>query len=210
MSQISLPFDWTGEGGVAEFLVSDANALAVRHLEGWRDWPIHAGIVSGPRRSGKSILGRHFARLSGGSVIDDAETAGDEPLFHAWNRAQLEHRPLLLVSEHPPSQWNVALPDLRSRLAAAPHVRIAEPDEGLVLALVERGLMRAGAAWAADLPLWLHSRVERSYSAVAAVLECLTTASVSSGRKISVPFARETLQGAGLLPIVRQGREPDA
>lgn len=210
MSQISLPFDWTGEGGAAEFLVSEANAMAVRHLEGWEGWPIHAGIVSGPPRSGKSTLGRHFERLSGGSVIDDADRAGDEPLFHAWNRAQVQHRPLLLISQFPPQQWNVALPDLRSRLAAAPHVRIEEPDEGLVLALIERGLIRAGAAWAPDLPLWLHSRIERSYSAVAAVLECLTTASLSSGRKISVPYAREALQNAGLLPIVPPGPRPDA
>ena len=35
MSQISLPFEWQGQG--EEFLVSGANQLAVAHLERWRD-----------------------------------------------------------------------------------------------------------------------------------------------------------------------------
>ncbi len=202
MSQISLPFDWTGQGGGQDFLVSDANAIAVRHLEGWRGWPVQTSVLSGPPRSGKSTLGRLFARISGGEVIDDAEGAGDEPLFHAWNRAQLDQRPLLLIADHAPQHWTVALPDLRSRLSAAPHVQIEEPDEPLVLALIERGLTRAGAAWAPDLPLWLHKRIERSYAAVAAVVDCLNAASLSSSRKISVQFARETLQKAGFLPIL--------
>lgn len=202
MSQISLPFDWTGQGGSNDFLVSEANALAVRHLEGWRDWPVQTSVLSGPPRSGKSALGRLFARISGGEVIDDAEGAGDEPLFHAWNRAQLDQRPLLLIAGHAPQHWTVALPDLRSRLSAAPHVRIDEPDDALALALIERGLTRAGAAWSADVPQWLHKRIERSYAAIAAVVDCLNTASLSSSRKISVQFARESLQNAGFLPIL--------
>jgi hypothetical protein len=202
MSQISLPFDWTGREGGQDFLVSDANALAVRHLEGWRDWTVQTSILSGPPRSGRSTLGRMFAQISGGAVIDDAEGAGDEPLFHAWNRAQLDRRPLLLIALHPPQHWAVALPDLRSRLSAAPHLRIEEPDEALALALIERGLTQAGAAWSAELPEWLHRRIERSYAGISAVIDCLNTASLSSGRKISVPFARETLQSAGFLPIL--------
>lgn len=202
MSQISLPLDWAGRGGEEDFLVSDANALAVRHLESWRDWPVQTSVLSGPPRSGRSMLGRKFVRLSGGEVIDDAEAVEDERLFHAWNRAQLDRRPLLLIATQPPELWDVALPDLRSRLAAVPHVRIGEPDEELALALVERGLARAGTAFSADLPAWLHRRIERSYAGIAAVVDCLNAASLSSGRKISVPFARETLQSAGFLPIL--------
>jgi chromosomal replication initiation ATPase DnaA len=209
MTQINLPFDWTGEGGAAEFLVSEANTLAVRHLESWTTWPVQTSILSGPPRSGKSALGRHFLRHSGGSVIDDAQDVDAETLFHAWNRAQTDRRPLLLIADRGPQNWGVELPDLRSRLSAAPHVEIGEPDEMLALALIERGLMRAGAAWAPDLPAWLHSRIERSYAGIAATLDCLAAASLSSGRKISVAQAREALQRAGLLPIVKSDRAPD-
>lgn len=202
MSQIGLPFDWGEQGGEAAFLVSEANHVAVRHLEGWRGWKVQTSILSGPPRSGRSLLARQFAAASDGTVIEQAEQVEDEALFHAWNRAQLEGRPLLLVADRPPADWAVALPDLKSRLAAAPHVTIAQPDEALVRALIERGLAAAGTAWAADVPDFLVRRIERSYAAVAAIVDRLNRASIAAGRKISVGMAKEVLQSAGLLPIV--------
>ncbi|MBZ9649217.1 chromosomal replication initiator DnaA [Sphingobium sp. 3R8] len=202
MSQISLPFEWHGGAGDGDFLVSDANAQAVAHLERWREWPLSVSVLTGPRRSGRSTLARHFAQMSGGEIIDDAQGQDEHRLFHAWNAAQTERRPLLMVGLAPPASWTVALPDLRSRLAAAPHVAIQEPDEALARALIERAFDTAGAGYAADLPEWLVRRVERSYGALAAVTQLLDRAALSSGRKISVAMAKEALQAAGFLPIV--------
>lgn len=206
MSQISLPFDWPGQGTDGDFLVSEANRIAVRHLEGWRDWPLAISVLTGPPLSGRSTLGRRFAAMSGGVVIDDAEGQDERMLFNAWNEAQTSRRPLLLIGRTAPVQWTVALPDLRSRLAAAPHVAITEPDEPLTRALVERALGAMGAHYAADLPDWLFRRMERSYAAIAAVTRLLNEAALSSGRKISVAMAKEALQGAGFLPIVPEDR----
>ncbi|MDR7153459.1 chromosomal replication initiation ATPase DnaA [Sphingobium xenophagum] len=202
MSQISLPFDWHGDARDGDFLVSEANAQAVTHLERWRDWPLSVSVLTGPPRSGRSTLARHFARMSGGTIIDDAQGQDEHRLFHAWNAAQTDRRPLLLVGLAPPSTWTVALPDLRSRLAAAPHVAIAEPDEPLARALIARAFDRAGAGYAADLPDWLLRRIERSYGAIDAVTRLLDAAALSSGRKISTALAKEALQAAGFLPIV--------
>lgn len=201
MSQISLPFDWQGDAD-GDFLVSDANRIAVAHLERWRDWPLSVSVLTGPPLSGRSTLARHFAAMSGGAVIDDAEGSDEHRLFHAWNAAQTARRPLLLVGQAPPMTWTVALPDLRSRLAAAPHVAIAEPDEALARALIARGFDRAGASYGADVPDWLLRRIERSYGGLAAVIRLLDRAALSSGRKISVAMAKEALQSAGFLPIV--------
>lgn len=202
MSQISLPFEWPGRGADEDFLVSDANRIAVRHLEGWRDWPLSVSVLTGPPLSGRSLLGRRFAAMSGGAVMDDAEGQDERLLFNAWNEAQTTHRPLLMIGETAPASWPVALPDLRSRLAAVPHVAIAQPDEPLARALVERALSRAGASYAADFPDWLIRRIERSYDAIVAVTRLLDEAALSSGRKISIAMAKEALQGAGFLPIV--------
>jgi chromosomal replication initiation ATPase DnaA len=202
MSQISLPFEWHGGPSDGDFLVSDANAQAVAHLERWREWPLSVSVLTGPPRSGRSTLARHFARMSGGEIIDDAQGQDEHRLFHAWNAAQTERRPLLMVGLAPPASWTVALPDLRSRLAAATHVAINEPDEALARALIERAFDTVGAGYAADLPDWLVRRVERSYGAIAAVTHLLDRAALSSGRKISVALAKEALQSAGFLPIV--------
>ncbi|MEJ7925794.1 chromosomal replication initiator DnaA [Sphingobium sp. AN641] len=206
MNQIGLPFDWAGGGERDEFLLSEANALAVRHLEQWRDWPVMTSILTGPPQSGRSTLARHFARASGGEVIDEAEGADEHRLFHAWNRAQTEQVPLLLVGRRSPQSWTVALPDLRSRLAAAPHVAIAEPDEALARALIEQRLAVAGTAFTPDLADWLLRRIERSYGAIATVTGLLNGDALSSGRKISTARAKEVLQGAGFLPIVQPDR----
>ena len=206
MSQISLPFEGHEGRGEGHFLVSDANRVAVAYLERWRDWPLSIAVLTGPPRSGRSTLARQFARMSGGDVIDDAHE-GDRPLddhrlFHAWNAAQTEHRPLLLVGQAPPATWPVTLPDLRSRLAAVPHVGIDAPDEMLTRALIQRSFDAAGAAYSADLPDWLARRIDRSYAAIETITRLLDRAALSSGRKISVAMAKEALQSAGILPIV--------
>lgn len=201
MTQISLPLEWPGEAGDGDFLVSEANRIAAAHLERWQGWPLSISILTGPPRSGRSTLGRHFAQASGGSVIDDAQGRDEHMLFHAWNAAQTERRPLLLIGDDPPAQWPVALPDLRSRLASAPHVGIAPPDEALAQALIERQFARAGAAYAADVAAWLVRRIERSYVAIDAATRLLDRGALSSGRKISVAMAKETLQDAGVLPV---------
>lgn len=202
MRQISLPFDRPDRASGEDFLVSDANRIAVRHLENWREWSLSISVLSGPPLSGRSTLGRHFVAQSGGTMIDDAQEQDEQALFNAWNDAQTARRPLLLIADAPPAQWQVALPDLRSRLAAAPHVALEQPDEALARALIERSLASAGASYAADLPQWLLRRIERSYAAIAAVTRLLDEAALSSGRKISAAMAKDVLQGAGFLPIV--------
>jgi len=209
VSQIGLPFDWEGQAQADNFLIGEANHLALRHIEQWRDWPIPISILSGPARSGKTTLGRHFIALSDGEVIDDAERQGDEYLFHQWNIARDSGRPLLLIAQNAPAQWNVTLPDLRSRLVAAPHIRIAEPDDMLVRQLIETGLARAGSAFSSDVPEWLARRIERSYAAVADLLVRLNSLSLAASRKISVPMLKEALQISGTSPITETDSLPE-
>lgn len=209
MNQIGLPFDWNGQDDGTPFLVSDANRHAIRFIENWATWPIPIAILSGPSRSGRSSLGRQFAGLSGGTVMDDVEAMEEEAVFHAWNRARDSGIPLLLIASSRPADWAVQLPDLRSRLAAAPHVRLPEPDDELVRSLIETGLGRSGSAFSAEVPEWLARRIERSYAGVAAVLATLNRDSLSSGRKISVAFAKESLQRTGFLRDEEPGAVPD-
>src|SRR3546814_6698666 len=82
---------------------------------------------------------RLCARQTGGRVIDGHASAAEEEIFHAWNAAQASGMPLLIIADAPPADWNVALPDLRSRLAAVPVLTIGEPDDCLARDLIEVG-----------------------------------------------------------------------
>lgn len=102
MMQLDLPLGQPVGARADEFLVSDINAHAVQHLEHWGTWPVMAALLVGPRKSGRSLLSRLFALRTGGTVIDDAERQSEVDIFHAWNRAQAERRPLLVVADAPP------------------------------------------------------------------------------------------------------------
>lgn len=193
MSQFALPLDWPADERDDDFLLSDANLAAARHLEHWAVWPVPATILTGPRKSGRSLLGRLFARKTGGRLFDDAWEADEESLFHAWNVALATRRPLLIVADAPPPEWIVGLPDLASRLTATPRVAIAPPDDVLVRALLERGFARRGLAVPPVVLAWLIARIERSYVGILAAIDALDRAALSRRRRLTVAFARTVL-----------------
>ena len=98
MSQLALPLAWGPDPGDDGFLVGPSNERAVRTLDDWTRWPVRTALLVGPPRSGRSLLSRVFTRRSGAVVMDDAERAPEDALFHAWNRAEAANRPLLLVA----------------------------------------------------------------------------------------------------------------
>ena len=198
-AQIALPLGWPARPRDEAFLVTAANARAVDLLDHWGTWPVMAALLTGPPQSGKSLLARLFAAKSGGTVIDDAQGAPEDHLFHAWNRAQAARRPLLIVANAPPPAWPVALPDLRSRLAASPVAEIGPPDDELVRALLDAQFARRGLVAPAELVAWLANRLERSHVAVLRAVDLLDAAALVTRRRLTVALAREALADAHLI-----------
>jgi chromosomal replication initiation ATPase DnaA len=199
MTQIGLPFDWPAHEDQSDFIVTPANEAAVRHLDRWGGWPVRAGLLVGPRKSGRSLLARIFAARSGGTVLDDAENKPEADLFHAWNLAQETRVPLLLVASQAPPAWTIKLPDLRSRLAATPTVNIEAPDTALIEALLDKMLAKRGLVLPPEVGSYISSRLERSYLTVLLVADALDAASLSQKRGLTIPLAREALVARGLI-----------
>ena len=110
--QIALPLDWPQTEGESRFIVSDANRAAFDHFRNWSMWPVRTTVLTGPRRSGRTLLARTFAERVHGRVIDQADTRDEEEVFHAWNDAQDTGLPLVLVADEAPLAWSPKLPDL--------------------------------------------------------------------------------------------------
>lgn len=199
MNQLGLPLDWPADAAQDQFLIGDANRRAAAQIEHWGAWPVMTNILVGPRKSGRSLLGRVFVAKTGGTLIDDAERQGEAELFHAWNRAQEVRRPLLLIADEAPPHWQPRLADLRSRLAATPVARIGPPDDALMSALFAQAFARRGLNAGGDVIRWLVTRVERSYLAVLRVIDALDHVTLSRRRRLSIPLARATLAEHGLL-----------
>jgi hypothetical protein len=205
--QIALPLDWPVADRDEDFLISESNRNAFEHLKRWSLWPVMATLVTGPRKSGRSLLGRLFVRKTGGRLFDNAEDHDEEALFHAWNEAQLSRRPLLIVADAPAPIWQVALPDLRSRLAATPHVVIAGPDDRLIGDLIVKLLADRGIAVPPEVPAFIVPRIERSYVAVLQVVAALDRAALSHHRRITVAMAKRALSEDGMIKRARHQPE---
>ncbi|MEY4502293.1 MAG: hypothetical protein RIS52_2183 [Pseudomonadota bacterium] len=208
MSQIGLPFDWPAEADKSDFLISAANSAAAEHLEHWSRWPVKASVLIGPRKSGRSLLGRIFAHNTGGHVIDDAELHPEAEVFHAWNEAQESRKPLLIIALQPPIAWPVRLPDLKSRLGATPMVHIGDPDLDLCTQLIERLLGRRGIAISPDVARFIATRMERGYVDIQRIVDALDQESLSARRAITIPFARDQLSKLALIdraPVTEPG-----
>lgn len=199
MTQIALPLEWPDDPSDDDFLVTASNQVAVRILDRWADWPVRSALLVGPRKSGRSLLARIFAAKSGGAILDDGDLRSETELFHAWNTAQASGAPLVIVANAAPPEWQVRLPDLRSRLGAGPVARIEPPDEVLIRRLLRRDFLRRGVDAREDLIEWLSGRVERSHASVMRVVEALEAEALGQHRRLSIPFARTVLARTALI-----------
>jgi chromosomal replication initiation ATPase DnaA len=206
VAQIALPLDWPVADRDEDFLISESNRAAFDHLKRWSTWPVMASLVTGPRKSGRSLLGRLFVRKTGGRLFDNVEDHEEEAVFHAWNEAQLSRRPLLLLGDAPPPAWAITLPDLRSRLAATPQVAILPPDDRLIGDLIVKLLGDRGIAVPPELPAYIVPRIERSYVAVQQAVAALDRAALSHHRRMTVAMARRALSESGM---IRRARSQD-
>jgi hypothetical protein len=198
--QIALPLDWSAGGANdGPLIVGTCNADAIRYLRHVSTWPVRTAVLTGPRGSGRSLIGRLFARETGGRVIDGPDSVSEEEIFHAWNAAQSSGTPLLIIADGPPAEWGVKLPDLASRLAAVPVLTIGEPDDCLARDLIEALFAQRGIAITPDVPSYIVPRMERSYAMIHRVVAALDSASLEKGRGISIRLTRETLLSQGLI-----------
>ncbi len=205
MSQFSLPLDRPAGAREDKFLIGEGNSKAVHILEHWATWPVMAAIITGPRKSGRSLLARMMAVRSGGTMIDEADRQPETSLFHAWNEAQAAHRPLFLVADDAPPVWQVKLPDLRSRLNASAVARIEQPGDVLAAEILQQLLDRHEIVANPDVVAWVMRRIERDYLTILRTAEALEEdASRRRNRRLSIPTAKSTLTASGLL------REPGA
>lgn len=196
MSQIALPFAHRLDTDPERIVVGNANAAVVEALREPSAWPFRTAILAGPPRSGKSLLGKWFAAQGTGEAIDSADALDETELFHRWNRAQEDGRPLLMIVDG--GQWNIALPDLRSRMGAALHLEIGAPDDAMLADLIENLAARRGLALGEGALTYLVPRAERSFTEVERLVETIDRLSLE--RKVPATLsvwrdALEALQG---------------
>lgn len=204
-SQIALPLEGAVRHRAQRLVVGNANAKAIEALADPASWPFHVAVLTGPPRSGKSLIGRWLAgqeRSLPIEVIDDAHLLDETTLFHRWNAVQQGGAraggAVLLIAGPGEGGWQITLPDLASRIGGSLQLAITEPDDAmageLLLALAEqRGLSLPQGA--AD---YLVPRMERSHAALEALVAAIDRISLERQSPATMSVWRaalEALQG---------------
>lgn len=196
--QIALPLDFPQSGDERRFILSEANRDAFEHFRHWSMWPVKATVLTGPRRSGRSLLARGFVDRVAGRLFDDAERHEEEALFHAWNQAQETGRPLVMVVDDSEG-WPVKLPDLKTRLAATPVARIHQPDDALFSALIELLFADRGLHIPGEALRFITGRVQRDYLNAERIVEAIDRFAIAEHARLTLPTVRRALMDAGLI-----------
>ena len=142
-------------------------------------------ILLGPPGSGKTHMGHIFAAQTQGIflaadethmvdlpalhpvsyVVDDADKASENLLFHLFNHVQKIGKQLVLLTENQPIAWNVKLPDLNSRLNAMRIITLPEPDEDLLVAILNKLFTQRAISPSPEFIDYIVRRMDRSVSA---------------------------------------------
>ena len=197
--QIALPLDWPQSQGDSRLIVTQANREAFDHFRKWSMWPVKATLLAGPRRSGRSLLARSFVERVGGRLIDQADRADEEELFHAWNAAQDSGRPLVMIVDRGPPDWDIALPDLRTRIAVTPVALIVEPDDALFQALIELHFADRGLHIPREALRFMADRLHRDYWTAEHAVEVIDRHAIAERARLSLPTVRRALIESGMI-----------
>jgi chromosomal replication initiation ATPase DnaA len=199
----------------ADFFVAPSNVVALQVVEGWQDWPGRKLVLAGPEGSGKTHLAQVWAELAGAVVIDGPHLAdvdlaplagqnvvvedadrlpanAEAALFHLHNIVT-EGGALLLTAKSPPRDWGLGLPDLISRMQAAPLARLEAPDDALLAAVLVKLFADRQVAVPPNVIPYLVSRMPRSIGAARALVMALDAQALAEGRPITRPLAGEVL-----------------
>jgi chromosomal replication initiation ATPase DnaA len=191
MSQIAFPLTARGRSDPERILIGSANAAVYEALKDPANWPFGTAVLAGPARSGKSLLGRWMSG-QGAAVLDNADDMPEDELFHRWNAAQETGEKLLIIVNAQP--WEIALPDLRSRLGAALQLEIGEPDDAMASELISSLAEERGLTLAEGAAEYLIPRCERSFAGIERLVSTIDRLSLERKAPATMSVWRAALE----------------
>lgn len=201
-SQIALPLAGRLPANAQRIVIGNANAAVIEALQTPERWPFHVAVLTGPTRSGKSLIGRWASAHLGAAhleVVDNAETLDETDLFHRWNAVQQggtrEGGALLLIANaDPESGWRITLPDLASRIGGSLQLVIQALDDDMASELIVAHAEQRGLSLPEGAADYLVPRTERSFAAIEALVAAIDRISLERQTPATMSVWRAALE----------------
>ena len=210
MTQLVLPLEVRSTSGRADFIVVPGNQQAVAFLDSWPAWPAPAVALYGPPASGKSHLAAVWAQKAGARtiaatsllesvplgalVVEDAQPGvAEASLFALLERGA----PLLITAQTPPAEWQVALPDLVSRLRALLAFPLWTPDDALLMGLAVKLFADRQLQVPENVVLHMVRSLERSPAAIRDFVARADAAALGQKRPVNLSLIKDLLLDPG-------------
>lgn len=218
--QFALDLGHRSAYGREDFYVSLSNQEAVAWLDKWPAWPAPTLVIHGPTGSGKTHLSHVWKKETGAHdvspenlhgflsaapsekfcvAIDDAHRLiGDKEtesnVFHLYNIAREKGGYLLLTADTSPATWPFSLPDMKSRMLAAPSAALLPPDDDLMAVLLTKAFSDRQIFVSQDVVKFVLARVERSFLALHALADAIDRKALAEKRPVTIPLVQELLK----------------
>jgi chromosomal replication initiation ATPase DnaA len=218
--QIPLDFEGRSALGREDYLLSPSNKDAVGWIDRWPEWPAPVLVLNGPAASGKTHLASVWRDKSGAQIVkpemllsqtaEEIAAAGqsividgidpwigdkvaETSLFHIYNIFKEERRSFMLTMRMAPAHAVFAIPDLASRLRAAPLATIHAPDDILLGSVLIKLFNDRQLTVSNDIVRYILPRMDRSFAVARDIVANADKMALGQKRGISIPLLRDVL-----------------
>ena len=207
-----------------DLVVTKSNKSAYELIERWPDWPMPVAVLVGPDGSGKTHFASVWADISkaqkvGPDQLDqaiifiekgipvlvedmDSVDVNEVVVFHLINSVKESHvinptTTLLITARKGPSNWNVKLDDLASRLRSVTLATLEQPDDELLNAVAFKLFSDRQITVDPSVVAFLVSRSERSLFALGKTVDQIDRLALQRKSKITKALVSEALSVRG-------------
>lgn len=207
-----------------DLVVTKSNKSAYELIERWPNWPMPVAVLVGPDGSGKTHFASVWADISKAQKIEpdqldqaitfiekgipvlvedmDGVDLNEVVFFHLINSVKESHvinpkTTLLITARKGPSNWNVKLDDLASRLRSVTLATLEQPDDELLNAVAFKLFSDRQITVDPSVVEFLVSRSERSLFALGKTVDQIDRLALQRKSKITKALVSEALAVRG-------------
>jgi len=211
MRQKTFDYNISPQLNLKNYYVSDANREAYDYVINENEFAKNS-IIYGPVKSGKTHLGLIWQNINNAIIYNENnfqkiiknkknvfidnffEELNEEYLFYIINHCYNNNLKILLCTDKFVSNYKFQLSDLSSRLKSFNFIKIKQPDDELIVNLINKLLFdKQIIVHNSEIFSYILKRINRTYQDIYLFVENVDKLSLEKKRELTIPLIRELI-----------------